>query len=195
MVNEDRSCHGHRMCLQTAGYANLGVFAKFRYHTRTRGAREALKRLISKILRKLGVSRILHRTSQSSVKAEQRALRRDEEVLDLQPGETIEVKSETEILATLDASGKYKGLLWMPSMSRFCGKRYQVFKRLNIILLESTLEFKKVRHTVLLEGVLCDGNGFYGCDRSCFHYWREAWLRRVSPDGTLASHAETSRPI
>jgi hypothetical protein len=195
MVNEDKSCHGHVMCLKTAGQADLGVLAKFLYHARTKGTGKASKLLIFKILRKLGVGWILPRTSPSSGEVAQPALRRDEEVLDLQPGETVEVKSETEILATLDASGKYKGLFWMPSMSRFCGKRYRVFKRLNVILLESTLEFKKVRHTVLLEGVLCDGNGFYGCDRSCFHYWREAWLRRVSPDGTLAPHTETSRPI
>jgi len=102
-----------------------------------------------------------------------------EEVLNLQPGEMVEVKSEEEILATLDPQGRQRGLSWMPTMGKFCGKRFRVFKRLDRILLESTGEFRKIKNTVLLEGVLCDGEGFYGCSRSCFHYRREVWLKRV----------------
>jgi hypothetical protein len=102
-----------------------------------------------------------------------------DEVLGLQTGELVEVKSEEEIIATLDPHGKERGLLWMPEMRRFCGKRFRVFKRLGPILLESTGEFREVKNTVLLEGVMCDGEGFYGCTRSCFHFWREVWLKRV----------------
>jgi hypothetical protein len=100
------------------------------------------------------------------------------EVLNLQPGELVEVKSEEEILATLDQNGKSEGLYWMPEMQKFCGKRFRVLKRLERILLESTQKYRKVKNMVLLEGVMCDGQA-YGCDRSCFHFWREAWLRRV----------------
>jgi hypothetical protein len=102
-----------------------------------------------------------------------------EEVLDLQPGELVQVKSEEEILATLDPQGRQRGLSWMPNMGKFCGKRFRVFKRLDRFVLESTGEFREIKNTVLLEGVLCDGDGFYGCTRSCFHFWREVWLRRV----------------
>ena len=102
-----------------------------------------------------------------------------EEVLNLKPGELAEVKSEAEIYATLDGNRKNKGLLWMTGMRKFCGKKYRVYKRLERILLESNGEFRKLKNTVLLEGVICDGKEFNGCDRSCFHYWREAWLRRV----------------
>lgn len=102
-----------------------------------------------------------------------------QEVLNLKPGELVEVKSEQEILATLDADGKNKGLLWMRGMRSYCGKRYRVFKKVETILLESNGKLRKMRNTVLLEGVMCDGSEFYGCDRSCFHYWREAWLRRA----------------
>jgi hypothetical protein len=99
--------------------------------------------------------------------------------LNLQPGDWVEVRSEEEILAMLDKNRKYKGLGWMAGMSKHCGKRYRVFKRLETILLESTGEYRKVKNTVLLEGVICDGSPFNGCDRSCFFYWREAWLNRA----------------
>ena len=52
------------------------------------------------------------------------------EVLGLRSDEFVEVKSEEEILATLDENKKNKGLLWMAGMRKFCGQRYRVFKRL-----------------------------------------------------------------
>jgi hypothetical protein len=89
----------------------------------------------------------------------------------------VEVKSEQEIRQTLDEYGRHRGLLWMPGMARFCGKQYRVRKRVERIMLESTGQLRKIRNTVLLDGVMCED--LYGCDRSCFHYWREAWLRRA----------------
>lgn len=44
-------------------------------------------------------------------------------------------------------------------------------------MLENNGEIRKLKNTVLLDGVMCEN--LYGCDRSCFHFWREAWLRRV----------------
>ena len=102
------------------------------------------------------------------------------EALNLKAGELIEVKTEEEIAATLDANRRHRGLRWMVNMRKFCGKRYRVFKRLDTILLESNGEIRKMKNTVLLEGVYCDGVEFNGCERSCFHYWREAWLKRVN---------------
>jgi hypothetical protein len=99
--------------------------------------------------------------------------------LALQPGERVEVKSVDEILATLDRRRRHQGLLWMTGMSKHCGKQYRVFKRVERITLESNGEQRAMKNTVLLEGVVCDGREFGGCDRSCFHFWREAWLRRV----------------
>ncbi len=103
-----------------------------------------------------------------------------EEELRLQPGELVEVKSEAEIRETLDERGRHRGLLWMPNMARFCGKRYKVHKRIETMMLEATGGLRKAKNTVLLEDVMCED--LYGCDRSCFHYWREAWLRRVPSD-------------
>ncbi len=101
------------------------------------------------------------------------------ETLNLRPGELVEVKSLEEILATLDGERRNRGLLWMTGMSRYCGRRYRVHRRVERIMLESNGELRNMKNTVLLEGVMCDGAAFGGCDRSCFHFWREAWLRRV----------------
>jgi len=107
------------------------------------------------------------------------------EVLNLQPGEWVEVRSAKEIFATLDMQGKLKGLRFTPEMAKFCGKRFKVYKRLDRILLEATGELRKIRTpTVLLEGVFCDGKAHGGCDRSCFCFWREAWLKRVTSQNT-----------
>lgn len=101
------------------------------------------------------------------------------EVLGLQPGEMVEVKSVDEILATLDDQRRHKGLLWMTGMAKYCGKQYRVYQRVERITLESNGEQRTMKNTVLLEGVMCDGREFGDCDRSCFHFWREAWLRRI----------------
>lgn len=103
------------------------------------------------------------------------------EALNLQPGELVEVRSKEEILSTLDVNGLNKGLLLMPEMLRYCGMQFKVYKRVERFVLEHTGEFRRMKNTVLLDGVLCDGWGG-ACDRSCFFFWREAWLKRVEPE-------------
>ena len=102
--------------------------------------------------------------------------------LDLKTGEWVEVKTLEEIHATLDSNGKTHGLFFTNEMKLHCGKRYRVFKRVGSIFNEFTQEQRKVKNTVLLDSVYCRGEGL-GCDRSCFHMWREAWLRRVPEPG------------
>ena len=107
------------------------------------------------------------------------------EVLHLAPGDWVEVRSAKEIFATLDAQGKSRGLRFTPEMLKFCGRRLRVYKSLDKILLEATGELRKIKTpTVLLEGVFCDGKAHGGCDRSCFCFWREAWLRRLGPQNS-----------
>jgi len=101
------------------------------------------------------------------------------EALDLKPGELVRVRPEPEILATLDKCDQHKGLAWMPMMRDCCGKEFKVYKRVQKIVLESTGEIRKLKNTVLLESAIC--NGIYGCDRSCFFFWKEAWLERAAP--------------
>jgi hypothetical protein len=144
------------------------------WHIRTKGLLGMAKHIISKLLSVFGFGK-----KRGAGSSDKNANLTDEEVLNLKPGEWVEVKSEQEILATLDQKGRYKGLGWMCNMRKFCGHRYRVFKRLETMLLESNRQYRKVKDTVLLEGVICDGEEWYGCDRSCFHFWREVWLRRA----------------
>ena len=50
-------------------------------------------------------------------------------VLDLRPGEVVEVKSYAEILETLNAEGKNRGLLFDREMLKYCGGRFTVLSR------------------------------------------------------------------
>lgn len=102
----------------------------------------------------------------------------DDAILNLQPGELVLVKPLEEILKTLDAKGRFRGLVFTPEMQKHCNKQYRVFKRLELMFDEYHKSQRRIKNTVLLEGVVCEGAGL-GCDRSCFLYWREAWLRRV----------------
>jgi hypothetical protein len=105
--------------------------------------------------------------------------------LDLKPGELVEVCSEKEILSTLDEKGKLKGVAFMPEMKKFCGKQFKVYKRVEKIRVESSGEIRKIKNpTVFLDGVVCDGELSGPCDRACFCWWREAWLKRV-PQGSV----------
>jgi hypothetical protein len=148
------------------------------WRLRTQGVLPTLKVGLRKLL---GISQ----TSSAPTSAAQ-PLPAEQEVLHLRPGEWVEVKSEQEILANLDGERRYKGLMWMAGMRKFCGRRFRVHKRVERILLEGTGEYRKLKNTVLLEGVMCDGVEWNGCDRSCFHFWREAWLRRVTGPGTTS---------
>lgn len=104
----------------------------------------------------------------------------DYPILALQPGDWVEVKSEEAIRRALDDTGRTRGLGFMPSMSRYCGTQLRVYKRVETIVLEGTGQTRRLKDTVLLEGAICDGEGFV-CDRSCFYFWKEAWLTRVPP--------------
>jgi hypothetical protein len=107
------------------------------------------------------------------------------EVLDLQPGELVEIKSVEEIRRTLDEAGKNRGLGFMPEMSAYCGKRGRVLRTVHKICLEEAPRtVRTMKNTVILDGLYCQGNGI-GCDRACFYFWRECWLKRV-PGSTIA---------
>ena len=45
----------------------------------------------------------------------------------------------------------------MPGMAEYCGRRAQVFKRVERMLVEPTCEVRNVKNTVLLEQAICPG--------------------------------------
>ncbi len=100
-------------------------------------------------------------------------------VLNLQPGELVEIKSPAEIRATLDALGRNRGLTFEPEMATHCGRRYRVAGPVCRIILEETGKMVPLSGTVVLEGVVCEGICTNNCPRANFLYWREIWLKRV----------------
>ena len=107
-----------------------------------------------------------------------------DQVLNLRVGEIVEVRSEAEILATLDGRGELESLPFMPEMLQFCGRRFRVDK-LAVKLCDTigSTGMYRMRNAVHLEGVRCDGQAHGGCQAGCLIYWKEAWLRRVPADG------------
>lgn len=182
-----RTCHGQSDCLQKCSSPRLmnrlfKVYQKLRsyvvWHFENVGVWWTMGNVI--------IGRCPFRVKSRRIRqelTENKKLANDSEVLGLRPGELVEIKSIDDILATLGPDRKHKGLLWMTGMRKFCGKRYKVFKRVENILLETNGDSRKMKNTVILEGVMCDGAEFGDCDRSCFHFWREVWLKRVEEEG------------
>jgi hypothetical protein len=101
----------------------------------------------------------------------------------LKAGDVVMVRPLDEIRQTLDRTGKHDGLKFLRPMEQYCGETHRVMKRVKYILDDRTHVMRKTRHTVLLEGVICHGEGIYGrenCDRSCFFFWKDAWLVKLS---------------
>lgn len=102
--------------------------------------------------------------------------------LGLRAGDLVEVRSREEIRSTLDSEGKHDGLKFMRPMGEYCGKRFRVLKPVRLVVDEHERTMKRTRRTVILENGICHGRGLYGregCDRSCFFFWKEAWLRKI----------------
>jgi hypothetical protein len=110
-------------------------------------------------------------------------------VLNLRAGELVEVRSEQEILRTLDLNGMLESLPFMPEMLKFCGRRFIVYKRADKAC--DTIEWKHLRrmeNAVHLDDLRCNGAAHGGCQAGCLIYWKEAWLKRVDePRETTAS--------
>ncbi len=103
----------------------------------------------------------------------------------MKPGDVVEVRSPSEILATLDENASLDAMPFMPEMSRFAGKRFTVTSRVEKIcdtVSGSPPNSRRMRDTVLLDDLRCDGSGHGGCQAGCRIYWKESWLRPVEAD-------------
>lgn len=108
--------------------------------------------------------------------------------LDLQPGDWVEVKSVEEITATLDSTGKNRGLQFAYDLKWCCGRKFKVRSRLDHMVLERTGKYLNVKNTVLLDGITCPCRCVIGgCSRADYIYWREIWLKKVPAESVKAS--------
>ena len=107
--------------------------------------------------------------------------------LDLAPGELVRVCSYEQILGTLDANNKNRGLYFDAEEVPYCGKSFRVRCRVSRIIDEQSGKMIPIKgNSVILEGAWCQGHysdrRMY-CPRAIFPIWRETWLERVEkPD-------------
>jgi hypothetical protein len=108
-------------------------------------------------------------------------------VLNLQPGEFVQVRSPSEIAATLDSEGLNRGLSFDREMLPYCGRTFRVRAKVTKIIDDKSGRMLKLpKDCVILDGVVCSGErsvGRWFCPRQIYPFWRESWLRRVpAPD-------------
>ena len=110
--------------------------------------------------------------------------------LDLQPGESVRIKSRSEMEATLDHKRTNRGLKVCYEMTRCCGGEAEVRDRVDRMINERTGQMLELRNTVTLRNIkkrttmpdsqcLC-ANETGDCPRGELMYWREIWLERAN---------------
>ena len=102
------------------------------------------------------------------------------QVLDIQPGELVRIKSKKEIEETLNSEFKNRGLWFDKEMTRFCGGIYKVRARVDRQIDERTGKMVTIKTPcITLEGVTATGEYFEFAPLDERIYWREIWLKRV----------------
>lgn len=172
MPDVEQECHGQLRTLvrSSASLVCPARVYKFLWQCENGGLRQAVRTTLLRVRRALTTPGRGSRGSGAVSPA-------PAAVLGLQPGEWVRVRSLDEIHARLDPCERDGGLAWMTMMEECCGREFKVFKRVERIVLESTGEIRRLKDTVLLESAICDG--IYGCNKSCFFFWKEAWLERA----------------
>lgn len=102
-------------------------------------------------------------------------------------GDWVEVLSSREIHETLDERGTTDGLVFMPEMAAYSGRRFQVLRRAEQICIdgaplpdgESRVRGFVGNDVVILSGLRCDGTHYGACKRGCTLFWKERWLKRA----------------
>jgi hypothetical protein len=67
-------------------------------------------------------------------------------------------------------------------MSGYCDRRFHVSRRADKVC--DTIQYwgsRRIPRAVLLDDLRCDGSGHDGCEAECVLFFKEAWLRLVSP--------------
>jgi hypothetical protein len=108
------------------------------------------------------------------------AARTPDDALDHEPGEPVRIKGKEEIVGTLDANNRSRGLSYDPEMLWYCGRQARVLQRVERIVDERAGKLLRLkRPCIVLEGVTCRGAYRRSCQRADCPYWREIWLERV----------------
>ncbi len=110
-------------------------------------------------------------------------------------GDVVEVRSLDEIERTLDDSGCLDGLPFMKEMVALCGRPARVFRRVDKIYdYGRSKTLRRLKKTVLLAGLRCDGSAHGGCEATCYLLWNERWLRPAGRRSAPQPEARTEVP-
>lgn len=113
----------------------------------------------------------------------------------MRTGDLVEVRPAGEILASLDDGDALQGVPFMPEMLQYVGRRFRVSHRVEKICdtAGGTYVSRRMRGTVMLEDLRCDGSAHGGCQAGCRLYWKEEWLRPTeSGTGPSSESDETA---
>jgi hypothetical protein len=100
-------------------------------------------------------------------------------VVDVSPRQLVEVRNKDEIMPTLSAENRNRGMWFDPEMIPYCGTRARVDRHVQQIIDESTGKMIKLGDCVVLDNVVCQGIYHRFCPRGIPVYWRSAWLRTI----------------
>jgi hypothetical protein len=98
----------------------------------------------------------------------------------MRAGDIVEVRSQDEILATLDQDGALEGMPFMPEMLQYCGRRFRISK-----VAHKTCDTayktgaRRIRDCYHLQELRCDGTAHGGCQAGCLLFFKGSWLRKV----------------
>ncbi|MFJ2028461.1 hypothetical protein [Streptosporangium sp. NPDC087985] len=102
------------------------------------------------------------------------------DILDLQPGELVRIKSKEEIVKTLNQDLLNRGMGFEEEMSRYCGQTARVLSRVDRCIDERTGRMLQMKNPcIVLEGIVCAGAYTVSCPREFIPFWREIWLERI----------------
>jgi hypothetical protein len=110
-------------------------------------------------------------------------------------GDLVEVRSREDILAPLDQDACVDGMPFMPEMLQFSGQRFRVgavaHKTCDPIHKPGG---RRLRSTVHLAGLRCDGSAHEGCQAACNLFWKDVWLKPVGDNATSSARPPTKEP-
>jgi len=96
----------------------------------------------------------------------------------IEPGSLVRIKTEKEIISTLESDGTLDRLPFMPEMRKYCGRIFRVYKPADTSCVD-TIGARRIEDAVYLEGMRCDGTTHDGCQKLCPIIWKTAWLTEV----------------
>ena len=112
---------------------------------------------------------------------------------ELRAGDLVRVRTLEEIEQSLNHWNQVKGCGFMAEMAKYCGTTQRVLKPMKSFVDERDLLVKRSNGIILLENVICEGTEDFGtCDRSCFHFWREEWLEKITEPSNSTHNVKPS---